>query len=123
MLYFNINGMSTDKKFVEFILDQAHAAGTVVAKPMFGEYGLYCDGKIIGLICDDQLFIKPTAAGKVFIEDIVEAPPYPGAKNYFLIEDKFEEREWISELIKITANSLPQKIMKKKSSMKSPKKK
>ncbi len=110
--------MATDKKFAEFIMDQARAAGHVLAKPMFGDYGLYCDGKIVGLICDDQLFIKPTEAGKKFIDDIVEAPPYLGAKNYFLIEDKFEERDWISELIKITAEALPQKVFKGKHAVK-----
>ncbi|HAS82470.1 MAG TPA: hypothetical protein DCS43_07310, partial [Verrucomicrobia bacterium] len=45
---------------------------------MFGEYGLYCDGTIEALICNDQLFIKPTEAGRSFIKHAVEAPPYPG---------------------------------------------
>ncbi|MCX6991686.1 MAG: hypothetical protein NT011_00930 [Kiritimatiellaeota bacterium] len=38
----------------------------------------------------------------MYIGDIVEAAPYPGAKLYFLIEDAFEDWEWISGLIKIT---------------------
>ncbi|MEO7425015.1 MAG: TfoX/Sxy family protein [Fibrobacteria bacterium] len=104
--------MASDKKFVEFILDQIQTAGSVHAKPMFGEYGVYCNNKIVGLICDDRLFVKPTESGKKFIGDIVEAPPYPGAKSYFLIEDKFEDREWISELITLTADALP--LQKKK---------
>jgi TfoX/Sxy family transcriptional regulator of competence genes len=106
--------MASDKKFVEFILDQIQSAGQVQAKPMFGDYGVYCNKKIVGLICDDQLYLKPTESGKMFIGDIIEAPPYPGAKNYFLIEDKFEDREWISELIKITADALPLQKKKKR---------
>ena len=101
--------MSSDKNFVEFILDQIKNAGAVSARPMFGEYGVYCDGKIVALIFDDQLFVKPTEAGKKFIGDPLEAPPYPGAKNYFLIEDKLEDREWIAALIKATARELPLK--------------
>jgi hypothetical protein len=41
------------------------------------------------------------------MDDIVEAEPYPGARPYFLIEDAFENREWISGLIKTTARELP----------------
>jgi TfoX/Sxy family transcriptional regulator of competence genes len=74
---------------------------------MFGEYAIYCDGKVVALVCDNQLFVKPTAKGRAFIGDVVEAPPYPGAKQYFLIEDKFEDRDWISALVKITVREVP----------------
>ena len=26
---------------------------------MFGDYGIYCDGKLFGLISDGRLYIKP----------------------------------------------------------------
>jgi len=74
---------------------------------MFGEYAIYCDGKVVALVCDNQLFVKPTVGGKAYIDNIVESPPYPGAKMYFLIEDAFEDREWIGGLIKITAKEVP----------------
>ncbi len=60
----------------------------------------------------DQLFIKPTEAGKSFIENVVEAPPCPGTKSYFLIEDQFADREWISNLIRLTVNELPEPKLK-----------
>ncbi|OPY88300.1 MAG: hypothetical protein A4E71_00511 [Smithella sp. PtaU1.Bin162] len=99
--------MASDLSFVEFIAEQMKEAGPVTYRKMFGEYALYCDGKVIALICDDRLFIKPTDAGRKFIGAVVEAPAYPGAKPSFLIEDKFEDREWISGLARITADSLP----------------
>ena len=111
------NRMASDSGFVEFIVDQIENAGEITYKKMFGEYALYSDGKVVALICDDKLFLKPTKAGKTFIKDVIEAPPYPGAKLYFLIEDKIEDREWISSLIRLTANELPepkQKSLKKK---------
>jgi TfoX/Sxy family transcriptional regulator of competence genes len=98
--------MSSELDFVQFIADQMEAAGKITYKKMFGDYGIYCDGVIFGLICDNKVFIKPTEKGKLFIGDAVEAPPYPGAKNYFLIEDKFEDREWIGELAAITVRAL-----------------
>jgi len=106
--------MASDKKYLEFVLDQFHNVGTVTAKSMFGEYGVYSDGKLFGLVCDNRLFIKPTPGGRAFIKDVVEAPPYPGAKNSFLIEDKLEDREWLSELVRISLRELPEPKPKKK---------
>ena len=101
------SAVASEKSFVEFIADQMGDAGSITYRKMFGEYALYCDGKVVALICDDQLFVKPTAGGKEYIGAIVEAPPYPGAKWYYLIEDAFEDRDWLSGLIRITAQELP----------------
>lgn len=106
--------MASDQNFVDFIIDQIDNAGEITAKKMFGEYGIYSDGKIFGLICDNKLFIKPTKSGREFIGEVVEASPYPGAKPSFLIEDKIENREWLSELVKISIKELPEPKPKKK---------
>lgn len=110
----NLNMMASDQSFVDFVLDQIENAGVVTARTMFGEYGVYADGKIFGLICDNKLFVKPTVSGKEFIGDVVESPPYPGAKNSFLIGEKIEDREWLSELVRITVAELPEPKPKKK---------
>ena len=99
--------MATDLEFMEFLADQMAGTGEIAYRKMFGEYAVYCGGKVVALVCDNRLFVKPTAAGRAFIGAPVEAPAYPGAKNSFLIEDAFEDREWISELIRITARDLP----------------
>lgn len=99
--------MATDAAFVEFVTDQMSDAGRIAARKMFGEYAVYCDDKVVALVCDNQLFVKPTEKGRAFIGDVTEAPPYPGAKPYFLIEDRFEDREWISTLIGITVREIP----------------
>lgn len=106
--------MASDKQFLNFFLDNLGNPSEITSKKMFGEYGVYYKGKICALICDNQLFIKPTDSGKNFIGNVVEAPPYPGAKNYFLIEDKLEDGEWLMELIKITFNELPEPKVKKR---------
>jgi TfoX/Sxy family transcriptional regulator of competence genes len=105
--------MGSALDFVEFIVDQMQSAGIITYRKMFGEYAIYCDGKVVALVCDNQLFIKPTEGGRSFIGDIAEAPPYPGAKTYFLIQDKFEDREWISDLIRLTADELSEPKPKK----------
>lgn len=106
--------MASDQKFVDFVLEQIENSGEITAKKMFGEYGIYADGKIFALICDNKLFIKPTIAGRAFIGDVLEAPPYPGAKPSFLIEDKIEDRAWLSELVRITVKELPTPKVKRK---------
>jgi TfoX/Sxy family transcriptional regulator of competence genes len=106
--------MASDQNFVNFVVEQIKNAGEITAKKMFGEYGIYADGKLFGLICDNKLFIKPTISGREFIGDVVEAPPYVGAKVSFLIEDKIEDSEWISELVRISLNELPAPKVKKK---------
>jgi TfoX/Sxy family transcriptional regulator of competence genes len=73
---------------------------------MFGEFGLFSAGKMFGMVCDNRMFVKPTAGGRAHIGDVVEAPPYPGAKPIFLIEE-LDDGEWLSELVRITVRELP----------------
>jgi len=106
--------MASDQDFVDFIVDQLENAGDIRYRKMFGEYAIYCDDKVTALVCDNQLFIKPTEAGRSFIGEVVEAPPYPGAKMSFLIGEELENRDWITELVRITAKELPEPKPKKK---------
>ena len=105
--------MASDLSFVTFVVDQLENAGEITYRKMFGEYALYSNRKVVAVICDNQLFVKPTEAGKSYIGEVLEAPPYPGAKNYYLIEDQIEDREWISQLITITEKELPEPKKKK----------
>lgn len=99
--------MASDQTFVQFIAEQMEDAGKITYRKMFGEYAVYCDGKVVALVCDNQLFIKPTAGGRLYIGEVSEAAPYPGARLHFLIDDACEDREWISGLIRVTAAELP----------------
>lgn len=101
--------VATKQSTVDFLEEQLADAGNIRSRKMFGEYALYCDEKVVAFVCDDRLFVKPTAAGKEFLgQKLEEAPPYPGAKNYFLIsEDYWEDRDWLAQLVTATANALP----------------
>ena len=83
---------------------------------MFGEYALYCDGKVVAFVCDDTLFVKITAEGKAFAGDFYkEGPAYSGSKPYLVVdEEQIEDREWLTELISITAQYAPAPKPKKK---------
>ena len=112
--------MASDPEFIDFLADQMAEAGEITSKKMFGEYALYCNGKVVALVCDNQLFVKPTVGGRAHIGAPVEAPPYPGAKNSFWIDDAFEDRDWIGALIRITARELPDPKPKQKKNRAAP---
>jgi len=100
--------MASDLEFVKFVVDQLADDCAVTYRKMFGEYGLYSRGKFFGSISDNRFFVKPTEAGRALIGTPVEAPPYPGARLSFLIEDRLEDAEWLSELVRVTARELPE---------------
>lgn len=107
--------MASKIEFVEYVCEQLSGAGEITYKKMFGEYGLYCDGKPIGVVCDDQLFIKKTAVGAAILPGCPEAPPYEGAKPSFLIES-LDDRELMARFIRATYEELPAPKPKKKKS-------
>lgn len=100
--------MASSKDFVDFIAEQLRNLNGVNFRKMFGEYAVYCNSKVVALICDNRFFVKPTPGGRAYIGNPVEAPAYPGAKNSFLIEDKLDDADWLSELVQITFNELPE---------------
>lgn len=105
--------MASNLEYVEYVCDQISGAGSITYKKMFGEYGVYCDGKFIGAICDNQFFVKKTAAGASVLPDCEEAPPYTGAKPYFLVKN-VDDREQMTAFITATFGELPMPKPKKK---------
>jgi DNA transformation protein and related proteins len=101
--------MATSQNTIDFILDQLSTLPKIRARKMFGEYALYCDEKVVALVCDDQLFVKITAPGKALVGDgYAEGIAYPGAKPSLLVSaDDLEDHERLCELIRITADALP----------------
>ncbi len=105
--------MASNLDFVEYVCTQISGAGEMTYKKMFGDYGIYCNGKIIGVICDNQFFVKKTKAGANILPDCEEAPPYTGAKAHFVIES-FDDHDLMAKFISATYNELPMPKPKKK---------
>ena len=106
--------MSTQKDVIEFILEKLNEPKRFSARAMFGEYALYADGKVVALVCDDQLFVKILPASKD-LEDICEkGAPFPGAKDYYLVEeDQLTKLQDLPGILLDIAKSLPAKKKKK----------
>ncbi|MGN1195875.1 MAG: TfoX/Sxy family protein [Acutalibacteraceae bacterium] len=99
--------MASSLDFVKFIADQMSGAGEITYRKMFGEYGLYLNGKFFAMVCDDRLFFKPTAQAEKLYPGLEKAPPYEGAKDCILVED-VDNRELIEKLAVITYAGLPE---------------
>ena len=94
--------MASNPDFVQYIADQCAGAGEIIVKKMFGDYGIYCDG----IIFDNRFYLKPTETGRSLLRSIEMRPPYDGAKDFFFIED-VDDRDYITELVRVTCKALP----------------
>lgn len=72
--------MASDPGFAEYVCEQLGAAGDIASRRMFGEYAIYSGPKVIGLVCDNQFFLKPTTAGRAS-SAMSRSPPRTPAPN------------------------------------------
>ncbi|MEZ4455454.1 MAG: TfoX/Sxy family protein [Gemmatimonadales bacterium] len=99
--------MASEQRVADYAVDQMRGAGAVRSRKMFGEYAIYCNERVVALVCDNELFFRPTEAGRRFIGTVTEGPPYPGAKLHFQVTERLDDRDWLTELTAITAAELP----------------
>lgn len=97
--------MACNADFVQFIVDQCSGAGEIDVKKMMGDYCIYCNGILFGLICDNNLYVKVTETGAVILREYILRPPYTGARDYFYIGD-VDDRDYLADLIKATVREL-----------------
>jgi TfoX/Sxy family transcriptional regulator of competence genes len=107
--------VATDSKFIANVLERMFPL-EVCAKPMFGDYGLYFEGKNFALVNDNILYIKVTDAGSEIAGRVTKSSPYPGAKPAFKISSsKQKDHDWLMKLVRETSSALaPPKPRKKK---------
>jgi TfoX/Sxy family transcriptional regulator of competence genes len=99
--------MASDQKFVDYVCDQLRRAGGITTRRMFGEYAVYHHDKVVALVCDNQLFIRPTRAGEALLGRAPDTAPFPGAKPHFRMDEELEDDESLVRLVVATARELP----------------
>ena len=97
----------------QFIVDQTGLGSQLSFRKMFGEFALYLNGKVVALVCDDQLFLKPTDEGGALLQEVKLALPYPGAKYHYLLANELDDPDFLREVMLATANALPEPRPKK----------
>ena len=99
--------MASDQAYVQHVCDQLRGVGDVTYRKMFGEYGVYVGAKMVGLVCDNQLFLKPTPEGRTLLGSPPEGAPYPGAKPHFMLDEHLDDSALLSEAFRVTEAALP----------------
>jgi DNA transformation protein len=92
--------MTATADFADYAVELLGAAGRVVARRMFGGFGLYCEGVMLALIADDVLYLKADALNRPELERAGSAPFTYEAKGRRTImaywrapDDAMESRE------------------------------
>ncbi len=99
--------MASEQKFLAYVCEQMRGAGAISSRKMFGEYAIYCDGTVVAFVCNNQLFVKPTAEGKALLGNPVERPPWSIAKPHFLIDEGLDDPDLLAQLVRVTVRTLP----------------
>ncbi|MBR6085214.1 MAG: TfoX/Sxy family protein [Spirochaetales bacterium] len=96
-------------EYNEYVRECFSAVGDVAIKPMMGGYLVYLDGKLIGDIGDEELFLKRTPTSDRLLADSELRYPYEGSKTLMHVFDRFEDADLISELLEGMYAELPER--------------
>ena len=99
--------MATTKEFHDYVVENLQKAGDVSTKKMMGEYCVYYKDKLIGDICDNCLFLKPTESVLRLMPDADRAYPYEGSKTLMVVVDAIENAELMTEVLNRMYDELP----------------
>ena len=105
--------MATSKETIQALSDAFAPHIEMQFRAMFGEYACYHDGKVIALVCDDQLHLKITFALADFAP-LEQRPPYPGAKPHAVLPTALRGTPAAEELLLATSELLPKPKPKRK---------
>ncbi len=100
--------MATDPSFVEYVAEQAGLGDRLSHRRMFGEYGIYVDGKVVAFACDDSLFVKAADATTAMTATLPRRPPYPGTKPYPVADELLDDADRLQALLLATAAAMPE---------------
>ncbi len=104
--------MASNKKYLDFILEQLSELDEITYRAMMGEYIIYYRGKIVGGIYDDRLLVKPIKAAVSLMPNASYELPYEGAKEMLLVDD-VDSKDFLTRLFNAMYNELPTPRKKK----------
>lgn len=106
--------MSTSRDYVDYVLEKLHDPMVFFARAMFGEYALYANEKVVGLICDNTLYVKILPASIDLETQCEKDSPYPGAKAHYVVtEDQLDNGYFVANILLKISESLPLKHKRK----------
>ncbi len=106
--------MATSKEFHDYIVESLGKVGDISTRKMMGEYCIYYQGKLIGDICDNCLFLKPTESVLRLMPDAERAYPYEGSKSLMVVADDVEDTKLMTKVLNGMYGELPEPKKKSK---------
>ena len=100
-------------EFNEYVRDSFSESGEIGIRSMMGGYLVYYNGKLIGNICGDELFLKRTPTSDRLLADSELRYPYEESKTLMHVFDSFDDKALILELLEGMYAELPEKKTKK----------
>ena len=100
-------------EFNEYVRERFSAVGEILIKSMMGGYLVYLNGKLIGDICNNELFLKRTPTSDRILADSEMRYPYKGSKTLLHVFDRFDDAALIAELLEGMYADLPERKPKK----------
>lgn len=106
--------MATSKEFHDYIVENLQKVGEISTRKMMGEYCVYYQGKLIGDICENTLFLKPTEAVLRLMPEAERAYPYDGSRTLMAVVDDVENTKLMTEVLHEMYKELPEPKKKPK---------
>jgi len=99
--------MATTKEFHDYVVEELSKIGNITTRKMMGEYCVYYEGKLIGDICDNTFFLKPTESALKLMQGAERGYPYEGSKSLMIIVDELEDTELLTKVLNAMYEELP----------------
>jgi len=100
--------MATSKDYIHYVIECLGHIEGISARMMFGDYGLYMFDRVLGFVCDDQVFLKILPGStQVLGEDAPIGEAYPGSKPYYIVQD-LEDSELMAQLFRALYEDVPE---------------
>ncbi|MBS0379318.1 MAG: TfoX/Sxy family protein [Proteobacteria bacterium] len=108
--------MALSGEYLDYVLEQLAALGSVRARRMFGGAGLYCDDLFFGIVSGDTLYLRADDLTRAHYTSRALEPfrPYPErpevSMNYFavpaeILEDASELTQWGRQSVAVAARA------------------
>lgn len=99
--------MATDRSTIDHIVEQLEGPRPISVRAMFGEFALYCDAKVVGLICDDTLYLMDTPGARALVDTPEMGLPYPNSKPHIVASTALDDPDVLKALVYAIADDLP----------------
>lgn len=80
--------MATSREYALFVENLFRGLDGFSMKRMFGEYGIYLQGRVLGFLCDEQILLQDTPTARKLLPDAERKELFPGSKLFIIFSDE-----------------------------------